>query len=382
MSNLYKSFSNKKIDALKEDMFFGQNVNVSRYDQQKHVVFEKLTEKQLSFFWRPEEVDLSSDRRQFASLPEAEQHLFLYNLKYQSLLDAVQGRSPNVAFLPIVSIPELETWIETWAFSETIHSRSYTHIIRNCVDDPAEIFDNILDSEEINDRAKEVTKYYDDLIEHVAVYQIAGEGLVNIKGQEYDISLRSLKKKLYLAMVSVNILEGVRFYVSFACSFAFNERELMEGNSKVIKLIARDENLHLQGTQYLLNTWANGLDDPEMAIIAEECKEQVLQMYDDAVAQEKEWARFLFKLGSMIGLNEDVLCKYIEYVTNIRLMAIGLEARYETIDNPLPWIKGYLNSDNVQVAPQEAEISSYLIGQVDSNVDVSDMEDLDFWDDF
>jgi len=384
MSNqqLYKTFSTEKHDQLKENMFFGKNVNVSRFDQQRHPIFESLIEKQLSFFWRPEEIDLSTDRNQFRSMNKAEKHIFISNIKYQSLLDAVQGRSPNVALLPITSLPELETWIETWAFSETIHSRSYTHIMRNCTDDPGAIFDEILDSPEINERAKEVTKYYDDLIEHIAVYQIAGLGEVNIKGKFYNITESLLKEKAYLTMASVNILEGVRFYVSFACAFAFNERELMEGNSKIVKFIARDENLHMQGTQYILNTWANGLDDPAMVPIAERCKDKVLKMFDDAVLQEKEWARYLFKFGSMIGLNENVLCQYVEYIANVRLMAIGYEARYPTKTNPLPWIKNYLNSDNVQVAPQEAEISSYLVGQVDSNVDMEEMENMDVWDDF
>lgn len=227
---MYTVFNDKKVDYLKEPMFFGETVNVSRYDQQKYKVFEDLIEKQLSFFWRPEEVDVSKDRIDFKNMQEHEKHVFLSNLRYQTLLDSVQGRSPNVALLPIVSIPELETWIETWAFSETIHSRSYTHIIRNVSDKPSEIFDGIVDDEEIKKRAGDVSKYYDNLIEGVALYQT---------GNEKAPSLRELKKRLYLCMMSVNILEAIRFYVSFACSFAFAERELMEGNAKIIKLIAR-----------------------------------------------------------------------------------------------------------------------------------------------
>ncbi|MDC3189681.1 ribonucleotide-diphosphate reductase subunit beta [Pseudoalteromonas elyakovii] len=373
----YTTFSRNHNNQLQEPMFFGQTVNVSRYDQQKYPIFEKLIEKQLSFFWRPEEVDVSKDRLDFQALPEHEKHIFLSNLKYQTLLDSVQGRSPNVALLPIVSIPELETWIETWAFSETIHSRSYTHIIRNVTQSPELIFDDIVSNEKISERADAVTKYYDDLINMISVYNLYGEGKHVINGEEVKISLFDLKKQLYLAMMSVNILEAIRFYVSFACSFAFAERELMEGNAKIIKLIARDEALHLSGTQHILNIMQEGKDDPEMAIVAAQCREEAIQMFVEAAEQEKDWAEYLFKDGSMIGLNKDILCQYVEYITNARMTAVGLPAQFESKSNPIPWINSWLVSDNVQVAPQEAEISSYLVGQIDSQVDASDFGDFD-----
>ena len=373
----YTTFSRNHNNQLQEPMFFGQTVNVSRYDQQKYPIFEKLIEKQLSFFWRPEEVDVSKDRLDFQALPEHEKHIFLSNLKYQTLLDSVQGRSPNVALLPIVSIPELETWIETWAFSETIHSRSYTHIIRNVTQSPELIFDDIVSNEKISERADAVTKYYDDLISMISVYNLYGEGKHVLNGEEVKISLFDLKKQLYLAMMSVNILEAIRFYVSFACSFAFAERELMEGNAKIIKLIARDEALHLSGTQHILNIMQEGKDDPEMAIVAAQCREEAIQMFVEAAEQEKDWAEYLFKDGSMIGLNKDILCQYVEYITNARMTAVGLPAQFESKSNPIPWINSWLVSDNVQVAPQEAEISSYLVGQIDSQVDASDFGDFD-----
>ena len=373
----YSTFSREHNDQLKEPMFFGQTVNVSRYDQQKHPIFEKLIEKQLSFFWRPEEVDVSKDRIDFQALPEHEKHIFLSNLKYQTLLDSVQGRSPNVALLPIVSIPELETWIETWAFSETIHSRSYTHIIRNVTKQPELIFDDIVTNEKIAERAEEVTKYYDELISLTTLYHEYGEGKHTVNGEEIKINLFDLKKKLYLCIMSVNILEAIRFYVSFACSFAFAERELMEGNAKIIKLIARDEALHLSGTQHILNIMQEGDDDPEMAIVAAQCREESIAMFKKAAEQEKEWAEYLFKDGSMIGLNKDILCQYVEYITNVRMAAVGLPTLFETSSNPIPWINAWLVSDNVQVAPQEAEISSYLVGQIDAEVDASDFGDFD-----
>ncbi|GAB6070975.1 ribonucleotide-diphosphate reductase subunit beta [Thiomicrorhabdus hydrogeniphila] len=367
----YSTFCRFNNDAMKEPMFFGQSVNVARYDQQKYPFFEKLIEKQLSFFWRPEEIDLSSDRNEYSDLPENEKHIFISNLKYQTLLDSVQGRSPNVALLPLVSLPELETWIETWAFSETIHSRSYTHIIRNIVADPSVVFDDIVTNKEIVKRAESVTQYYDELI-----------ALTNhMYANEIDIATddefrKKIKTMLYLTVVSVNVLEAIRFYVSFACSFSFAERSLMEGNAKVIKLIARDEALHLAGTQNMIQMMAEGKDDPEMAVIALEQREATYDIFREAAEQEKEWAEYLFKDGSMIGLNASILKDYVEYITNVRLKAVRLEPIFENISNPLPWMNNWLVSDNVQVAPQESEISSYLVGQVDSKVETDDFSDF------
>ncbi|AIW19036.1 ribonucleotide-diphosphate reductase subunit beta [Vibrio coralliilyticus] len=374
----YSTFNRNKNDQLKEPMFLGQSVNVARYDQQKFEIFEKLIEKQLSFFWRPEEVDVSSDRIDYNKLPEHEKHIFISNLKYQTLLDSIQGRSPNVALLPLVSLPEVETWIETWSFSETIHSRSYTHIIRNIVNDPGLVFDDIVENEHILKRAEDISHYYDDLIQMTNDYHRYGEGTHTINGKDVKISLHELKKKLYVCLMSVNALEAIRFYVSFACSFAFAERELMEGNAKIIKLIARDEALHLTGTQHMINLLRNGQDDFSFMQIAEECKQECFDLFKDAAEQEKEWAEYLFKDGSMIGLNKDILCQYVEYITNIRMQAVGLDAAYpEATSNPIPWINAWLSSDNVQVAPQEAEISSYLVGQIDSDVQADDFKDFE-----
>ncbi|WP_299187607.1 class Ia ribonucleoside-diphosphate reductase subunit beta [uncultured Psychrobacter sp.] len=374
----YSIFSQTPNNALKEPMFFGQPVNVARYDQQKHPIFEQLIEKQLSFFWRPEEVDVSRDRIDFSNLSSHEQHIFLSNLKYQTLLDSIQGRSPNVVLLPLVSIPELETWIETWSFSETIHSRSYTHIIRNIVNDPNIIFDDIMQNEHILERASDIAKYYDELYRNSQLYSLYGPGTHNINGEQVTVDLKSLKKQMYLCIMAVNVLEAIRFYVSFACSFAFAERKLMEGNAKIIKLIARDEALHLTGTQHMLNLMRNGKDDPEMVEIASECYDESVEIFRKAAEQEKEWASYLFKDGSMIGLNKDILCQYIEYITNLRMEAVGLPSAFpNSKSNPIPWINTWLSSDNVQVAPQETEISSYLVGQIDSDLSESDFDDFE-----
>lgn len=373
----YSIFCQTKNNALLEPMFFGQPVNVSRYDQQKHPIFEQLIEKQLSFFWRPEEIDVSKDRIDFGELSTHEQHIFLSNLKYQTLLDSIQGRSPNVVLLPLVSIPELETWIETWSFSETIHSRSYTHIIRNVVNDPSKIFDDIIDNEHILERASDIAKYYDDLHHAAKLYDLHGEGEYEINGVMTPVNLQTLKKQLYLCIVAVNVLEAIRFYVSFACSFAFAERKVMEGNAKIIKMIARDEALHLNGTQHIINLMRTGKDDPEMVEIAKACHDEAIGIFRAAAEQEKAWADYLFKDGSMIGLNRDILCQYIEFITNTRMAAIGLPAIFETKSNPIPWINAWLSSDNVQVAPQETEITTYLVGQIDADLDDVDLDDFE-----
>jgi len=370
----YSIFSKKVSNTLIEPMFFGNTVNVARFDKQKFEIFEKLTEKQLSFFWRPEEIDVTKDKIDFAKLLPNEKHIFISNLQYQILLDSVQGRSPVIAFLPIVSLPELENWIETWSFSETIHSRSYTHIIRAIVNEPGAVFDDIMKTDEIIKRAESVSEKYDELIQYTQTYLLHGEGTLTVNGNSINIDLYDLKKKLYLTLMSVNILEAVRFYVSFACSFAFAERKVMEGNAKIIKMIARDEALHLSGTQHMLNLMRSGKDDPDMQKIAAECKEEVITMFKEACDQEKEWAEYLFRDGSMIGLNAEILKQYLEYITNIRMKAIGLNPIFDDRANPLPWINHWLDSDNVQVAPQETEITAYLVSAIDSNIDVDDTD--------
>jgi len=373
----YSTFNQTKNNPLLEPMFLGNSVNVSRFDQQKLPIFEKLIEKQISFFWRPEEVDISKDRMDWQKLTPSEQHIFISNLKYQTLLDSIAARSVNVTLLPIVSLPEMETWIETWGFFETIHSRSYTHILRNLFTDPSEVFDDILLNENILNRATDIAKYFDDVIVTTQLLQSQGEGTYEVEGRSLEVNLRKLKERLFLCMCSVNALEAVRFYVSFACSFAFAERELLEGNSKIIKLIARDESVHLTGTQHILNLWAEGKDDPEMKEISEQLKDEGLQIFMDVVEQEKAWADYLFKDGSMIGMNSEILKQYVEYIANQRLIAIGHTPPFATKTNPLPWINSYLVSDNVQVAPQESEISSYLVGQIDSELDNDEFDDFD-----
>ena len=353
-------------DQTNNKMFLNKGVTIARFDKHKYNAFDKLTDKQLGFFWRPEEVDILRDSKDFRDLTAQEQHIFTSNLKRQILLDSVQGRSPSVAFLPVVSIPELETWIETWSFSETIHSRSYTHIIRNVYSNPSEVFDGILEISEIVDCAKDISKYYDDLIEYSSWYNLLGEGEHEVNGRRISINTRTLKQKIWMAINSVNALEGIRFYVSFACSWAFAELKKMEGNAKIIKLIARDENVHLGSTQQLLKLLPK--DDPEFAEIRDELADQVLDMFVQAVEQEKKWAEYLFKDGSMIGLNCKLLSDYIQWIANKRMTAIGIKSPYKGGSNPLPWTQKWIGGSEVQVAPQETEITSYVIGGINKDV--------------
>jgi len=339
---------------------------IQRYDTLKYKQFDQLTDKQLGFFWRPEEVDIYQDAKDFKALTEHEQHIFTSNLKRQILLDSVQGRAPAESFGSIVSLPELENWIITWTFSETIHSRSYTHIIRNIYSNPSKIFDEMMDVQEIVDCADSISGYYDKLIEMAGYYNLLGVGTHTVNGKKVVVDMYELKKLLYLTLMSVNILEGVRFYVSFACSWAFAELKKMEGNAKIIKLIARDENLHLASTQMMLKLLKQ--EDKDFVKIEEETRDECTQMFVDAVNQEKQWAEYLFKDGSMIGLNTELLSQYIEFIATRRMTNVKLHSPYNIKNNPLPWTQKWISGADVQVAPQETEITSYVQGGTKQDV--------------
>ena len=356
----------QQVDSKKQPMFFGAPQGIQRYDSYKYPVFDKLTQQQLGFFWRPEEISLQKDRSDYPTLRPEQRHIYTSNLKYQIMLDSVQGRAPGMAFIPYCSLPELEACMTVWGFMEMIHSRSYTYIIKNIYSDPSEVFDTILNNDKILERASSVTGTYDDFINSAQQY---GNSNLWIHAQEGAGNAREerleLKRKLYRAVANVNILEGIRFYVSFACSFAFGELKLMEGSAKIISLIARDENQHLVITQNILNKWTEG-DDPEMQQIAREEEGWVRSAFKNCVDEEKRWAEYLFKDGSMIGLNDKLLWNYVEWIANRRMKAIGLKPEYDipAKNNPLPWTDHWLNSKSVQVAPQETEISSYVVGGI------------------
>ena len=363
-------FNTTQVDSTKQKMFFGAPLGVQRYDKFKYPVFDRLTQSQLGYFWRPEEVSLQKDRADYQTLNEAQKHIFTSNLKYQILLDSVQGRGPGMAFMPYCSLPELEGAMNIWQTMEMIHSRSYTHIIKNVYADPTEVFDHILDDDKILSRAQSVTRAYDEFINAAQEY-----GTGNLWKEDWTDSptsqwtLHDLKRKLYRAVANVYILEGIRFYVSFACSFAFGELKLLVGSAKIIGLIARDESQHMTITQNILNKWREG-DDPEMVEIAKEEEINVYNMFKQCVEEEKLWAEYLFKDGSIIGLNDKLLAKYVEWTANRRLKSIGLKAIFETpiSNNPLPWTAHWLSSKGMQVAPQETEVESYLIGSIKQDV--------------
>ena len=363
-------FNTEYVDTKKQPMFFGAPLGIQRYDSYKYPIFDKLTTQQLGYFWRPEEVSLQKDRGDYQTLRPEQKHIYTSNLKYQIMLDSVQGRGPGMAFLPYCSLPELEACMEVWGFMEMIHSRSYTYIIKNIYSDPSEVFDTIIHDERILERAKSVTESYDDFIQSAQQYGVSDAWLHNLEGVSYaKETINNVKRKLYRAVANVNILEGIRFYVSFACSFAFGELKLMEGSAKIISLIARDENQHLALTQNILNKWKEG-DDPEMQQIAKEEEEWVYAMFDRAVNEEKKWADYLFKDGSMIGLNDKLLQQYVEWIANRRLKAIGLKPQYDikANNNPLPWTQHWISSKGLQVAPQETEVESYVVGGIKQDV--------------
>ena len=363
-------FNTEDVDTKKQPMFFGQPLGVQRYDNFKYPQFENLTKQQLGYFWRPEEVSLQKDRGDYQTLRPEQRHIYTSNLKYQIMLDSVQGRAPGMAFLPYCSLPELEACMEVWSFMEMIHSRSYTYVIKNVYADPSEVFDTIINDPRILERAASVTESYDTFINYAQEYGQSSAWKSDMRNHpNSEWTIKDLKKHLYRAVANVNILEGIRFYVSFACSFAFGELKLMEGSAKIISLIARDENQHLALTQNIINNWRKG-DDPDMVDIVREEEEWTYRMFDKCVNEEKKWAEYLFKDGSMIGLNDKLLFQYVEWIANRRLRSIGLKPKYDipAKNNPLPWTEHWISSKGLQVAPQETEVESYVVGGIKQDV--------------
>lgn len=337
------------LSGLSEKLFFGESGHgISRYDEVRYPIFTKLNVKMQSFAWRPNLVDMSGEKASFAKLTPSEQFVFTSNLKRQTLLDSVQGRAPALCFLPHCTDPSLENCILTWGFFESIHSESYTHIIRAIYPDPKEIFDDLPNIRPIVDCAHDVTAAYDKIIK------------------------APTKENLYMALVAANALEAIRFYVSFACTFSFLERGLMEGSAKLVKLIARDETEHMALVQHILKILPK--DDPEFAIIAKDNAAAARKIFESAAEQEKAWASYLFKDGPILGLNEAILSDYVDYLLSRRLYAAKITEKPESrIEHPIPWIENHLSSSNTQVAPQEVELSSYLTASLEN-----DMKEMDF----
>lgn len=350
-------FNTKNIDPMTQPLFLGKDLGVQRYDILKYPVFKDLDSRQMMNFWRPEEIELKKDRADFQTLTDNEKFIFTSNLKYQTMLDSVICRGVPT-LLGFVTNTELEACLMTWQFFEKIHSQSYSYIIQNVYSDSKDVFGGIYEDEQIVKRAKGAIQDYNNLM-----------GMASDKNKPSEI-----KKQIYMTIVSINILEAVRFYVSFICSFAFAENKKMIGNADIIKLIKRDEALHLYNTQEILKI-LNSNEDEGFVKVAKDCESKACEMFESAAQEEKEWASYLFKDGSIIGLNETVLHNYVDWLCHSRRKAIGLPHE-NGFKNPIAgWTDPWMNSESVQVAPQEHEITSYKIG-----ASKNDLEDLDFGD--
>ncbi len=347
----------KKYDCRIQPLFFGENLGIARFDSPKYPIFVKNTDIQKSMYWNPLEIGLQKDSIDFKNLQAHEKHIFTKNISYQILLDSVQERAPLFAFLPFVSAPELEACIITWAFFESIHNISYQWILKNLFPDPSVIFDSILEDKAILDRAASIIRYYDDFIEYAKSYSGAPNTVTD-----------SMRKKLYLALVSVYALEGIRFQVSFSVSLAFSKLGVMTGNGAIIKLIAKDEAQHVAIVANILKILKS---DSAFSKVIKDTEADVYQILDDVVSQEKDWAKYLFKDGVIVGLNEQILCEYVEFNANKRMKTIGLKPVYSTTQDPLPWISTYINGEDIQTAPQETEITDYLVNIIDTTIDES-----------
>jgi ribonucleoside-diphosphate reductase beta chain len=347
-----------EVDFTKQPLFFGEKMGLQRYDKFRYDKVFNMFKQQLGFFWRPEEINISKDKGDFNSLSEHEKFIFTKNLGYQILLDSVQSRGIG-HLLEDCSNLEIESFAKWWEAFETLHSYSYTYIIKNVYSDASAIFDAIPRDPEIVKRTTSVTKYYDELIDGIPTD-----------------TLHDKKKRLYLTLMSINILEGIRFYVSFACSYCFAENKKMEGNAKIIELINRDENIHMGFTAFVLKVLAEEESEGFKEVV-EECKPIVIQMFKDAAQEEMEWAEYLFKDGSMLGLNAEILTQYMKWLTNNRMKMIKLEPIFEKVQNPISWISKWTESKSVQVAPQETEISSYTSGNFKQDVDNENYDDIE-----
>lgn len=362
-------YSTELIDFKREPIFFGKGRGTQRYEDPKYKFFDKLATDMWKLHWTPEEFDLTKDNIDYNNSPTHETHLFTSNIKSQIFNDSLQGRALMQTFGQICTNPEVEDCLNKISCFEGVHSRSYTHILRNLFSKPEVIFDEMVNDPMIQKRGRTMTYYYDEFYNNIIAYQ-----KMSIDGVEHsDEFMKKIKVSTYLALINLNILEGIRFFISFACSFAFAENQKMEGNAKEIKLIARDELKHLAFSQKLINILKKESEEGFTHIIPE-LDNIVYNMYKEACEEEFEWADYLFKDGSIIGLNAVLLKKYIKYLANSRLHAIGYKAIYEKTENPLSWMDHWLSSSNIEVAPMETEISSYLIGALDKQININAFE--------
>jgi ribonucleoside-diphosphate reductase beta chain len=342
-------FKFSKEDPLKTPIFFGENgsVPMSRSDIVRYPIFQKQAERMFASFWKPTEINLSKDKSDFLALDDFEQHLFMSNIRSQIAQDHIQSLGLVQAFMPITTDPMVKRCFNYIEFFEELHASAYEHIAKNVFNDPSVIFDGMGEVEEIVRRSSSVTKYYDLLLEEVAKYRLK-------QTSEY-----SVRRAAWMALQAINALEGIRFFVSFACSFSFGDSGRMVGNATEIKMIANDELLHVAFTTALLRILPE--DYPEFAEIERECRAEAFALFMDVVAEEKFWNAYLFKKGSLIGLNQEILDQYLSFMAAKRMRAIGMEYPDEVPrTNPLPMMGRWLNEGDSQPAPQETEISGYV----------------------
>lgn len=352
---------------LKRTMFLDPAgpVTVQRFEEVKYPKIQKFEDTARGFFWVPEEISLTKDKIDHRDATEAIKHIFTSNLLRQTALDSIQGRAPSQVFSPVISIPELESLVSNWSFFETnIHSKSYSHIIRNIYSVPKEEFNRIHDTKEIVDMASSVGRYYDRLHQFNCIKETGAP--VN-----EDVHIMAI----YLALHASYALEAFRFMVSFATSLAMVENKIYIGNGNIISLILQDELLHAEWTAWLINQVVK--EDPRFTTAATECQVEVQQMYQSVIDEEKAWADYLFKKGPVIGLNSDILKDFVDWTAYNRLKDIGI--RYwgtHPKNTPIPWFNKHLNIHKKQAALQETESTNYVIGIMSNTVDVEYLPEI------
>ncbi len=339
----------------KRQMFLDGRVTIQRYDDFAYPTIADYDEAQQGAFWRPQEITLTKDKIDHKEASEATRHIYTSNLLRQTALDSLQGRAPVQIFTPVVSVPELESLVQTWSFFETIHSRSYSHIIRNIYNVPKDEFNKIHDTSEIVNMASGIGKYYDDL--HLLNCRVA---------DGHGVSEHALVKAIYLALIASYGLEAIRFNVSFTTSLGMKENKIYIGSGNIVELILSDELLHTDWTAYIINKVVR--DDPRFAQVAAECKAEARDMLLDVIREEKEWAKYIFKKGTNIGMNERSMCDQVDWTAQQRLPAIGVKYDAGIRTSPQPWFNKYLNTNKKQTALQENESVAYVIGSMTNEV--------------
>jgi len=341
-------------------------VTVQRFEEVKYPRIQKFEETARGFFWVPEEITLTKDKIDFKEATEAVRHIFTSNLLRQTALDSIQGRAPAQIFTPVISVPELEALVNNWSFFETnIHSKSYSHIIRNVYGIPKEEFNKIHNTQEIIDMASSIGRYYDRLHEVNCLKEL-GKPDVN-----EEIHIRAI----WMALNASYALEALRFMVSFATSLAMVENRIFIGNGNIISLILQDELLHAEWTAWIINQVIK--EDSRFARARQECEQEVYAMYMDVIREEKIWADYLFRKGVVIGLNSQILKDFVDYTAFVRLKEIGIKYLEEhPRSSPIPWFNKHVNINKKQTALQESESTNYIIGVMSETVDRVELPDI------